>query len=487
VIYLPLLVMLPLVGGVVNLGARRSRRATALVDGAIIALLVVAAALVAGEAWAGDVVVHSIGDWPVGLGLGLAVDMLGSVTVLSVAIIGGLCLFFSFGELGDRHASGFHTPVFFLITGMNGIVLSTDLFNLFVFVELASISGYVLVAYLGGKEELEASLKYMILGTLSGLLFLAGIALIYDQAGSLNFGAIAAHLQGSPGNDALEFSVLMIMIGIGMPAAMIPVHTWLADAHSRAPSAVSALLSGASVQVAIIAMLRVFHQSMGLDSLSALRILPWAGLATAMLGALLALSQTDIKRLLAYTTVASGGFSVLVLSLGSEAGFRSLFLHVINHAGAKALLFLSAGCLIRAFSTREFARMGKAWELAPGFVLAFVIGAVADFGGPSLGFLSKTYMMVGLLEFSVVGLLVAALAVILIAASYLRVIQSLLSAGPAGETTEAVPLAMRVPVALLSVGVVVLGLLAWTLMGPSEAVAGQLMDRLAMIGAMLGI
>ena len=487
-IYLPLLLVLPLVGGLLSLVIGRSRRSAAILVGIVFAGMFACVMTIITEAWSGEVIIHRIGNWPPGLGLGMAVDMFGSVMTLIITAIGALCMAFSFGEFGkETEISGFHSATFFLIAGLIGVVFATDLFNLFVFIELASVAACVLVAFLGGEEELEASLKYMILGTLSSFLFLAGIALAYDQVGSLNLGAIGEHVRTFGGNAAMEFSMVMVMIGIGMPAAIFPLHTWLPDAHSRAPSATSALLSGASVQVAVFAMLRVFQQSVGLDSLRVMQILPWAGLATALTGSLLALVQTDIKRLLAYTTIASGGFSLLILSMESMAGFQSLFLHLINHAAAKTLLFLSAGCLIHSLSVREFHRMNGAWDLMPGICLAFMIGCVADFGGPSLGFLSKAYMFLGLVEYSLFGFILAAVAVTMVAASYIRVLHSLFASREDDREVENLPGKMKMPVAILAIICVALGLLALPLLGCAETVARQILDGLGMIASMVGI
>jgi multicomponent Na+:H+ antiporter subunit D len=379
--------------------------------------------------------------------------------------------------------------IFFLLTGLIGVVMTTDLFNLFVFVEISSVSAYVLVAFRGGELELEASLKYMILGTITGLLFLTGIATMYDQVGALNMGAIAEGLSEKEGeNVVVEFSTLLILIGVGLPAAIFPLHTWLADAHSRAPSAVSALLSGASVQVAIYAMVRLFYQSFGLGSVGVLDLLPWAGLATAIFGALLALVQTDLKRLLAYTTVSSGGFSLLLISMASEVGFESLFMHLVNHAMAKTLLFLTAGTMIHVFSTREIHNMRGAWGRAPWLCSAFILGAVCDFGGPSLGFFGKAKMFLGLADGGWLTIAVVGAAVVLVAASYLRVIQVLVSAeNGMGNTVKSTPRTMVAPIVVLVVICIILGLSAWTIQDQAGTVAAQIIDRLEMVASMMVI
>lgn len=488
---LPMLIILPLAGGLASLALPWCRRLRAVLVVAILGTMSAFLIPILGNALTGEIQVHTAGSWPLGMGIGLAADLMGSLMLAIVLGLSWVCMAFSFGELGeDRGIGRLHCAFLFLLSGLNGMVLATDLFNLFVFVEVVSVSAYVLVAYSGGEEALEGALKYMVIGTLSSLIFLIGIAMLYDQVGSLNLGSIGEYVSSGGSGGALDFSVLMVLIGMGMPAAIFPMHVWLVDAYSGAPSTYNAISSGASVQVATFAMVRVFHQSVGQGSVGILDVLPWAGLATALLGALMALSQNDLKRLLAYTTISSGGFSVLLLSLGSTVGFKSLFLHMINHAAAKALLFLSAGCLMRALSVRDLDGMRGAWSLLPATCIAFIIGAVADFGGPSLGFLSKGFMFLALLDSGPIFVGVAAVSVILVAVSYLKVFQVLLEAGP--DTPGATrpvrsPSSMSIPVAALVLACVLLGLASWMLLGLADRGASQIMDAAAMISAFLGI
>ncbi len=488
---LPMLIILPLAGGLTSLALPCGRRLRAALVVAILGTMSAFLIPILGNALKGEIQVHSAGNWPLGLGLGLAADLMGSLMLAITLGLSWICMAFSFGELGEDEGIGrFHCAFLFLLSGLNGMVLATDLFNMFVFVEVVSVAAYVLVAHFGGEEELEGSLKYMIIGTLSSLVFLIGIAMLYDQVGSLNLGSIGEYLSSRGSSGAVDFSVLMVLIGMGVPAAIFPLHVWMADAYSGAPSTYNAISSGASVQVATFAMVRIFHQSMGRGSVGILDVLPWAGLATALLGALMALSQTDLRRLLAYTTVSSGGFSVLLLSLGSTVGFKSLSLHLLNHAAAKALLFLSAGCLIRALSVRDLEGMRGAWSVLPATCIAVIIGAVADFGGPSLGFLSKCFMFLALLESGPIFVGVSAVSVILVAVTYLKVFQVLLDTGPGSSEAARpvrVPRSMSVPVAVLALACVVLGLASWMILGLAEKAASQIMDAAAMISVFLGI
>lgn len=486
-IALPFMMVLPLTAGLLSLVARSSKRALFAVLAAVGCSMGASSLFILRETWGGEVLTHSIGNWPVGLGLGLASDAMGSIVMLIVLSIGLLSLVFSIGEAEGKDLSKLHSAVYFLMAGLNGVALATDLFNLFVFMELGAISTCVLVAFLGGPEEIEASVKYVILSTLSSLFFLVGIVLIYDQVGSLNLGAIGLFFGHHGTEPPLEFAMLLVLLGIGMASAIFPLHTWVPDAHSRAPTAVSALLSGASVQVGLFAMIRILHQSVGLGSFRAAALLPWLGLATALFGSMLALSQTDIKRLLAYTTISSSGFSVVLLSMQSAVGFQSLVLNIMNHATAKALLFMSAGCLAQSLSQREFAKMRGAWSLMPGMCIAFIVGSVADIGGPSLGFLSKVYLFLGLVEGDPIGVVVLALSILMTGAAYLRVIQTVVSSEPASSSPTALPASMKVATAILTFGCIALGAAGWAILGASKVVAAQMMDRLAVMSAMLGI
>ena len=482
------LVVLPLIGALLSLVLARWRRASILMTSLILGALVVSVITVGIDVFDHGIVTESVGGWPVGTGLGMALDLLGVVIVAAVTGLSATSfIYFSGKAQSDERQSIFYSLVFFLVAGLMGMTLVTDIFNLFVFVELSSVSACVLVSYNRRSEDFEAALKYLVLETISSFIFLGGIVLVYDQVGSLNMGVIGVFMRNESGNIMSDISVAMMAIGLGLPAAIFPLHTWLPDAFSRAPSSIAALLAGASKLVCFYAIVRLFSQVIGLNSVSILRLIPWIGLATALFGALMALVQVDIKRLLGYTTIASGGLALALAGIGTSRGFQGLVLHMINSAPAKAVLFLSAGCLIYGLSVRDFREMKGAWSAMPGVCLAFLVGCLADLGGPSLGFFSKAYMMFAFVETSALMGLVGGLSTVLIAASYIRVVQVLVSSPASGDGAGSIPNAMLVAIGALVASIVLLTFLFWPLISFAETTSLQIIDGMRLIAAMVGI
>ncbi len=482
------LVVLPLIGAVLALVFGRWRRTNILMASLVLGAMVVSVIRIGLDILDQGIVTESVGGWPLGMGLGMALDLLGLVMIAVVIGLSVISFIYFFGKLeSDERQSKFYSLVFFLTAGLMGMTLVTDVFNLFVFLELSSVSTCVLVSFNGGMEDLEAALRYIVLGTITSFVFLGGIVLVYDQVGSLNMGSIGVFMRNGNGNIMTDVSVVMMAIGLGFPAAIFPLHTWLPDAFSRAPSASTALLAGASKQVCFYAIVRLFNQTIGLNSVSILRLIPWIGLMTALFGALMALVQVDIKRLLGYTTVASGGFALALAGIGTARGFQGLVLHMINSAPAKAVLFLSAGCLIYGLSVRDYRDMKGAWSTMPGVCSAFLVGCLADLGGPSLGFFSKAYMMFAFLETSPLMGLVGGLSTILIAASYIKVIQAMVSSPDNGEGSKSVPSPMMIAIGTLVASIILLTLLFWPLISFAENTSIQIIDTVRLIEAMVGI
>jgi len=475
---LPLLIVLPLLGAVSIQAARtRERVLTTLWLGFSGALLVDSCAVLA-SVWAEGVLVYRIGGWPRGLGLGMAADSAGGLLLLLVCAIGFASLWYAEGEMKrSRNRAGFLSAFMFLIAGLNGVVLSTDLFNMFVFVELASVSAYILVGSEGRPDQIEASVKYAFLGTLSSLVFLAGIALVYDQVGALGLWSISRFAEAG-GAKPLGIPMLMVLVGIGLPGALFPMFFWLPDAHSQAPSSVSAALSAAYVQVALFAVFRVFGQCLGLGGFG--DMLLWAGAAAAVLGSMAALVQTDMKRLLAYSTVASCGISFMLIGISSASSFTAFLFHILNHALAKAAMFLSAGLLIHQTSQRRIDQMGGAWTVGREACLMFLLGALADVGGPSVGFFDKAYSFISLAGRDPCLLLILIVGVATLAAAYARTFQFFLGPSPPGHgrPTET-PRSMMAATAVVSLPIAASAPLAWLLLDSLRVSAVHMASRAA--------
>jgi multicomponent Na+:H+ antiporter subunit D len=240
--------LLPIFGG---LGRKGKVVATVLANLATVSLLVLAVNAIkelAGIRAGGDqqpVIVYEIGKWSIPLGINLVLDGLSSLLLLAVSVVSAAAMLFSARYMEQYTAKAKYFSLFLLmVAGMNGVVLSGDIFNLFVFLEIASLASYALVGFGCEHEELEASFKYMVLGSIGSLFVLFAVALVYGNTGSLNMAYISKAIQSSGLSTALAFALALFIVGFGLKAALMPFHAWLPDAHPSAPAPISAMLSG---------------------------------------------------------------------------------------------------------------------------------------------------------------------------------------------------------------------------------------------------
>jgi multicomponent Na+:H+ antiporter subunit D len=310
-----------------------------------------------------------------------------------------------------------------MIGGMNGVVLSGDLFNIFVFLEISVISSYALVAFGVEKNELEASFKYQVLGGLASFLILFGIGFIYWKTKTLNIADIKEVFSNGYDKTYYLFVQILILSGFGLKAAIIPFHAWLPDAHSSAPSPISAMLSGVFIKaVGIYVIFRLFFNMFVISEGMAI-LITTLGTLSMVIGVFLAIGQWDIKRLLAYHSISQMGYVVLsvgigmiLISRGSNPEVAALAItggifHLINHAAFKGLLFLNAGAIEYTTGTRNLKEMGGLARSMPvtsatSFVASMSISGVPPFNG----FFSKLIIIIA----AILGrfYLLAALAVI---------------------------------------------------------------------------
>lgn len=296
-----------------------------------------------------------------------------------------------------KHDTGqtiYYTLLLGMITGMVCLVLSADLFTFFVYWEIMCITSYCLVGFRKRFwEPVEAGFKYLVMSTVGSILFLYAFALIYGSTGTLNIRALSSH----PAAFAVPFvfaPIALVIAGFGVKASMVPFHTWLPDAHPAAPSSISALLSGIVVVTGIYGIMRLlltifhpFHRYWG-------PVLMVFAIVTMFVGNLTALMQDDIKRLLAYSTIAHMGYILYGVSLGTLQGATASLLHILNHAIAKALLFLFAGILIHHLGTRSLEELTGAARGKPFLAVPLFIGALSLAGVPPLnGFWSELLLV----------------------------------------------------------------------------------------------
>ncbi|MBR7828025.1 Fe-S-binding domain-containing protein [Actinospica sp. MGRD01-02] len=402
---LPLAVAIPLTGAVLApLLARWTNKAA--LGGCLVTMACSLAVLIlaAPRVFGGRILVHYLGGWrPSGgtvLGIAFAADPFGLLIALVVAGVGLLLLLYTLSELGGlgaRECGGFACLFQLLLSALIGAALTGDLFDLFVWFQVAALSSYGLTGFfLERPIALEAAFKILVLTTMAGFTVFLGAGLLYAHTGALNLGQLHVRLAAPAGVlDAVALGLLIA--GFATKAALLPFHGWLADAHTAAPGPVSALFSGLMVILGLIGIsrlaLQVFPGS-GLPVLGALMVL---GLATAVCGAALALAQDDFKRVLAYDTVSQMGVITVGFATGNAAGVTGAVYHLVNHALFKALLFLCAGAVVHRTGQTSLRALGGLAKRFPAVTVAFTVGAASIAGIPPFnGYVSLSLIHEGL-------------------------------------------------------------------------------------------
>ena len=405
---LPIFVAIPLVMAFLLpvFGKKGKSVATLLANLATVSLLALAVASI------GQSGVYEIGKWSIPLGINLVLDGLSSLLLLAISVVSTAAMLFSARYMEQYTAKSKYLSLFMLmVAGMNGVVLSGDIFNLFVFLEIASIASYALVGFGCEHEELEASFKYMVMGSIGSIFVLFAVALVYGNTGSLNMAYISKAIQSSGLNTGLSFALALFITGFGLKAALVPFHAWLPDAHPSAPAPISAMLSGVLIKaLGVYALARVVFNVFGI-SISIGWLLIVLGILSMVAGAFLAIGQWDFKRLLAYSSISQLGYVVLgiglgglILARGGNLAWASLAIlgglfHLINHAVYKSLLFLTSGSIQMSTGTRQMKQMGGLAEKLP-FTRATCTIASASIVGipPFSGFWSKLILVIAAIQ-----------------------------------------------------------------------------------------
>jgi len=438
--------------------------------------------------WGGEVIVYKLGGWAPPWGIVLAVDGLNLLIALIVAGVSSLVAIYSLVYMRRDTRIDLYCVLLLLVTaGAMGITLTGDLFNLYVFFEIMSIASYALVSFRRKWDSIEAGIKYLIIGSLGTSLILLGIALLYGMVGSLTIADLAQKLgQIAPSDVVVPLALLVT--GFGIKIAMIPLHAWAPDAYQAAPSSISALLAGATTTAGLYAMIRVVYMMFGAFGVGT--IFAIFGLITMVLGALMALTQRDLKRLLAYSGISQMGYILLGVGLGTALGIQGGLFHLLNNAIFKVLLFMCAGAILYRVGTTNLDELGGLGKNMPITAGLFAIGALAISGVPPLnGFASKwTIYIAGIEAGKAVFSLIAIIMSVLTLAYFLKAINSIfLGQRPKRlQNVEEAPLTMLFPMMLLAVLCIVLGVLpslGIDLVAPAQ---GAIMNQSGYIHAVLG-
>jgi multicomponent Na+:H+ antiporter subunit D len=421
------------------------------------------------------------------LDISFRVDILSFSLAILASFIWMLVSIYSLDYMCKEHGCNRYYPVLIItLASCMGIFMAGDLFTLFVFFELMSLISYVLVVHEETMEALRAGYKYLIMTIIGGLALFFGIIITFELGGSVSLSS-GVTLISEPSNLAF-FAFISFLIGFGMKAGMFPLHVWLPDAHPVAPSPASALLSGIMLKTGAYGLLRVIFHVYGLEFMQETGwtlILAVVAVITILLGSAVAITQEDLKRRLAYSSVGQMGYILLGMSILTERALIGNIFHIFSHAFMKSTLFLAAGAIILKTGKRNIKDLGGIGKKMPFTMFSFTLAALAMIGIPPFnGFLSKWTLALGAMDagvpFFVLILLISSL---LNGLYYLPIIISaFFGAEPGHDAHEHVkiseaPYKMLIPIAILAVSCLLFGLLPTNLPFDLSRVAAEFLLR----------
>ena len=490
--WLPLVILAPLLGAVLTpVVSLRSRHVAPWWALGVMSVTSVAALFLVLRVADEGPFSYLPGGWQPPYGIELRFDEFSAV-ISVICLIGWLAILYSLRytewlrEVPKRRIPYYYALLLLNLGGMIGFVVTGDLFNLFVFLEILSLSAYALVAFSGEHIAEMAAFKYLLMGAISSLLVLFSVGIIFGITGSLNMADVATRIGQLDSAAPAALALAMLAIGFMVKAALFPVHIWLPDAHAIAPSPISAVLSGLVVKIGIIGLIRVYqiYYSAGVLNLHTLNhVLVWLGAISIVMGAFFAIFQDDIKLMLAYSTISNIGYIVMGLGLSTNFAVIGGSVHVFNHALIKATLFLAAGALIYRTGYRTLTDLRGVGRSMPLTCVAISIGAVSIVGiPPTAGFLCKWYIALGAFEaeqpFFGFALIFGALFIFIY---YIRMVNAFYFQAPVHpeilEVTEA-PLSMLAPTLVLAALCLIMGILGRIPLAFIEPAAARLLAPL---------
>ena len=448
-------VALPMLAGVLVAVLPGARAAWAVATAASALTFVIGAALTA-AVLDGGTVHDEMGGWAVPYGIGLVIGPFSALMLLIVTGASTLGLLWGAPsmrhEIGDEHLPLLYACWLLAVVGLVGIVISGDAFNIFVFMEISSLASYVLVSAGSSRRALTATFKYLVTGTIGATFYLIGVGYLYMMTGTLNIADLQARLA-----DVTELAPVMIatgfiLAGLGLKAAVFPVHGWMPNAYTHAPSAVAVFLAACSTKVALFVLIRfdflVFQPNLAAHDLMFSAFLVPLCVAAFLIGSTVAIFEQDLKRLLGYSSVAQIGYILLGAALLTGSGLTAAMLHMFNHALMKSALFMAAGCLFLRYGSVKLKDLAGAGWAMPWTTAAFVLAGLSLIGVPlTAGFVSKWYLVLAAMEQGGFGVLLIVLVLFssLLAVIYIwKVVETAYfrKQNPARETPGEAPVPM---------------------------------------------
>ena len=353
------------------------------------------------------VVSYELGGWAAPLGIEYRIDAANAFVLLIVSAIGSVIMPFAResvrSEFGTTRVYLFYTAYMLCFCGLLGVTITGDAFNLFVFLEISSISSYVLIATGKDRRALLAAYQYLVIGTIGATFIVIGIGLLYSATGTLNMVDLATRIAEQPPSRTLGAAFGFLVVGISLKLALFPLHLWLPNAYTYAPSMVSAFLAATATKVAAYVLLRFLFSIFKIDKIIGIMPIDAVLLILAVIamfaGSIVAVFQNNLKRMLAYSSIAQIGYIVLGVSLINTTGLTASILHLFNHAVMKGGMFLALGCIVYRIGSVHIDDVAGIGRRMPWTTAAFMVGGLSLIGVPlTVGFVSKWYLVLGALE-----------------------------------------------------------------------------------------
>ncbi|NNE08765.1 MAG: monovalent cation/H+ antiporter subunit D family protein [Gemmatimonadetes bacterium] len=475
-------VLIPLLGAPLCVLAARGVFAYWVALACSLASLFVATRLLTSVMATGPIV-YELGGWAAPWGIEYRIGPLNSFVLLLVALLGALVMLAAKksvdSEIPRERRHFFYAAMMLCQTGLLGITITGDAFNVFVFLEIAALSSYILIAMGHQRRALYASYQYLIMGTIGSTFILISIGLLYQMTGTLNMADLAARLPAVGDTRTVLISFAFFMVGVSLKMALFPLHMWLPNAYTYAPSAVSAFLAATATKVAVYVMIRflfsIYGPAFAFEKIDVSQILGALALVGIVLMSAAAIFQTNVKRLLAYSSVAQIGYIVLGISFANVNGLTGGIVHLFNHGLMKGGLFLTVAAVVYRVGSSDLNAFRGLGRSMPITMFLFVLGGLGMIGVPlTVGFISKWYLILAAIETGHWLAVALVLLSSLLAVIYVwRVVEFAYfqprdrSSDPVGEA----PLSMLVPTAILVLATIVFGVSTEWTVGVARAAA----------------
>ncbi len=428
---------------------------------------------------------YALGGWEAPWGIEYRIDALSSFVLLLINLVAAAVIIGANSSLTAELPEPRHSPfyVLFLLcfAGLQGIVATGDAFNVFVFLEISSLATYALVALGRDRRALFAAYQYLIVGTIGATFYLIGIGFLYSLTGTLNMADMAQLLPGLEEQRLVAAAFAFIVIGIAMKLALFPLHGWLPDAYSQAPSMATAFLAASATKVALYLFIRMYFEVLGPEAVNALfpvgKLFLLLGAIAVILASLAAIRQNNVKRVFALSSVGQIGYLVIGVGLGNALGLQAALLHLFNHGLIKAALFIAVAavvCRVGGSRLEDFRGLGRAMPWTMG---GMVIGALSLIGVPlTAGFVSKWFLVLAAMEAGLWLLVALVLIGSFIALFYVwRIVEVAYFQTRDGAAVSEAPLMLLIPLWAMALANLYFGIDTSLTVGGSEQAVNFLM------------